>query len=261
MDLNILTMKINDRDRYYQDDYRDNNRQNFDDNDYRKKDLRRQFERQYRNSFGSDNSSGYHSESRNDYDRHYNNNSYRSRDYEMEQDYYDNTRGNRGNLSNVRQGYGFTSFTGTSDRSNTLENMERERNAQREQGYLSGNRRDNRNYNYDDGPYNESRRRSSDSDFMNHREGFQNSGGHSDRGVPDYSMRSFGEEYGAGVESSRGNRNYSSNSGNGKRGGADTNSAGSYGDSNVRHSNSSNHNNRFSTESDRGGYVNRDPNY
>ncbi|WP_266206076.1 hypothetical protein [Pontibacter kalidii] len=63
---------------------------------------------------------------------------YRSRDYDLEDNYNENTRGRHHELGNIRQGYGFSSFGSNTGRHDEMRNMERERRAQQEQGYGSG---------------------------------------------------------------------------------------------------------------------------
>jgi len=63
---------------------------------------------------------------------------YHRRDREMEQHYYQNTRGEHHSLGNIRQGYGFSSFEDAANQAGELDEMRREREALRQQGYGSG---------------------------------------------------------------------------------------------------------------------------
>ncbi|RNI29201.1 hypothetical protein [Rufibacter latericius] len=91
-------------------------------------------------------------------------------------------------MGNIRQGYGISSFDGISDRFNTLNSEQRYGSHQDEQAYYSGDR---------DG-YNRSQ-------FGG---GLGESGLHSDRGIPNYGIRSYSERYGSGMGSSYGGTNY-----------------------------------------------------
>lgn len=135
----------------------------------------------------------------------------RNRDYDNEMRYYDNLREDNKRPGNVAQGYGITSFDGTSDRYNTLNSRHREDDAHLDQTYYSG-RRDGF-----EGP------------------GFGGGMGeaetHSDRGIPNYGTRSFTDDRGFGMGSSYGATNYGGGTGysNGNGGGSWGNT--SYGNS------------------------------
>ncbi|GAA4425142.1 hypothetical protein GCM10023188_05830 [Pontibacter saemangeumensis] len=258
-------------------------------------DLKQQFEREYRDSHrearDSDNfyrDSGYERDDDNSRFRNY-----RSRDYDMERNYYENTRGDRGTLSDVRQGYGISSFGGTSDRYNTANDMQRERNAQFEQGYgtgrmsgYSGSRFGGSNYSAT-GDFGGSADYGAMSGSGGNQEnyvsssgyggGFRDSGVHSDRGVPNYSTRSFGDDYGAGTGSAYGGENYGGGTGysGGNRGGSFGNNTfgsssgnyggygsmggGTYGSGGYGSSDTLNYG-RYAANADRGGYRHSDPN-
>ncbi|MBC3538750.1 hypothetical protein ACFSC6_20090 [Rufibacter sediminis] len=96
-------------------------------------------------------------------------------------------------LGNIRQGYGISSYDGTSDRFNTLNSEHRYGYRQDEQAYYSGDR---------DG-YNRSQLGG----------GLGESGLHSDRGIPDYGTHSFQDPYGAGLGSTYGGTNYGGGTG------------------------------------------------
>ena len=91
---------------------------------HRDENLREEFENRYRRSPG-------HTQAWNDEGR------YRQQDYHMEQDYYDSV-GNRRQLENVRQGYGFPGFGRSSEDENYMDEMKRERESRQRQGYGSG---------------------------------------------------------------------------------------------------------------------------
>jgi len=301
-------MERNDRNRY--DQWGNSNTNRYDDSRYNREErgLKQQFERDYRSShhdngnfyrdaaYERDNSNrrddsggrGHESGRNNDSDRFRN---YRSRDYDMEQNYYGNTRGDRGTLGDVRQGYGISSFAGTSDRYNTASDRQRERNNQFEQGYgtgrmsgYSGSAFGGSNYSAN-GDFGGSSGYGSMSGSGGNMDDYVSSSGyggggssvHSDRGVPNYSMRSFGDGYGAGTGSTYGGKNfgggegYASGNGGGSFGnniyGSYSGNNGSYaasgsgtsGSGGSGFSGNTNHG-RYAANADRGGYVNRDPN-
>lgn len=268
----------NYRNRYDREDRYDNDRDNrygdsdrydrFDRDDRRGRELKQQFEREYRRDHNDNYSRNSDNDRFSDRDR---SSDYRSRDYDMERNYYSSTRGDGANLGDVRQGYGISSFTGTSDRYNTLSDMERNRN-QREQGYgtgrlggYSGSRFGGANYSAHgdfggssdygsmSGSGGNMDRLTSSSGY-----GYSNSSGYSDRGQPDYSTSNFENRYGAGMgDTYSGTTRYS----DGNRGG----SGNSYGSSSGNGGYGSGRtsildDDRYSANSDRGGYVNRDPN-
>ncbi|MBC5992330.1 hypothetical protein [Pontibacter cellulosilyticus] len=71
--------------------------------------------------------------------RHDDDQNYRHRDYDMERDYYSHVGNSHHDLDNIRQGYGIPSFGNSSDsRYSEIEEMKRERDSQRMQGYGSG---------------------------------------------------------------------------------------------------------------------------
>ncbi len=96
-------------------------------------------------------------------------------------------------MGNIRQGYGISSYDGTSDRFNTLNSEHRYGSNQDEQAYYSNDR---------DG-YNRSQ-------FGG---GLGESGMHSDRGIPNYGIRSYPDRYGSGLGSSYGGTNYGAGTG------------------------------------------------
>ncbi|WP_439883518.1 hypothetical protein ACSX1A_10155 [Pontibacter sp. MBLB2868] len=168
--------------------------------------------------------------------------SYRDHDYEMEQDYYDNVQGERHNLDDIRQGYGYSSFGGSSDRYDEGRRMERERNAQRQQGYgsdrmggYSGSRFGGANYS-SHGSFGGSPDYGAMSGGGGNADDYVSSSGygggygsqsvHSHRGVPDYSSRKeYGYSQGSsgyGLGSSYGGKNYGGGVGysGGSRGGS-----------------------------------------
>lgn len=270
----------NNRNRYDREDRYDYDRDNRyganDRDDRRGRELKQQFEREYKRDHND--SSSYGNDRFSDSDR---SREYRNRDYDMERNYYSNTRGDGGNLGDVRQGYGISSFTGTSDRYNNLSDMERNRN-QDEQGYgtgrlggYSGSRFGGANYSAhgDFGGSSDYGSMSGSGGNMDNLTsssgyGYSNSSGYSDRGQPDYSTSNFENRYGAGVgDTYSGTTRYTG----GNRGGSvgrnsygnsqDNGSYGSGRDENTGYSRSSIlDDDRYSANSDRGGYVNRDPN-
>jgi len=110
----------------------------------------------------------------------------------------------RGLRGNIRQGYGISSFEGTSDRYNTLESEHNRGGAGDNQAYYGGMR----------GGY-------SNSGFGS---GMGESFPGSFRGVPDatYGLGNFADNYGTGMGSSYGGKNYSGGTGymGGHRGGS-----------------------------------------
>lgn len=190
---------------------------------------------QYRREEGGfrDHKDDYSQNQRNDRDgnRNYSNNF--SRDRDRFSNYQDNFRGdqdidsssqnydsgrNQELRGNIRQGYGISSFDGTSDRFNTLNSEDRKGTGQDEQAYYSGNRDGYRSSQFGGGM------------------GDAFPGSH--RGVPDatYGLRNFADDYGTGMGSSYGGKNYGGGTGysEGHRGGTLGNSsygttAGNYG--------------------------------
>ncbi|WP_266204948.1 hypothetical protein [Pontibacter kalidii] len=120
-------------------------------------------------------------------------------DYRGYEDSRDNDRGLRGN---IRQGYGISSYEGTSDRYNTLDSTRNRGGSGDDQPYYPGTR----------GGYRSSR----------FGDGMGESSTHSDRGIPNYGTRNFSENYGTGMGSSYGGSNYGGGTGysSGHRGGA-----------------------------------------
>ncbi|KAA3437609.1 hypothetical protein [Rufibacter hautae] len=114
-------------------------------------------------------------------------------------------------MGNIRQGYGISSYDGTSDRFNTLNSEHRYGDRQDEQPYYSGAQDEFRSAQFGSG--------------------LGDSGLHSDRGIPNYSTRSFQDPYGSGLGSSYGGTNYGGGTGytGGHMGGTwGNNSYGSY---------------------------------
>ena len=283
-------MERNDRKHYYEGAYGNENQYPGNRSNRGYGDLNRQSERQHR---GRDSDSFYRDSAyeRDDDNSRFRN--YRSRDDDMERNYYENTRGDRGMLGDVRQGYGISSFGGSSDRYNTANDMQRERNAQFEQGYgtgrmsgYSGSRFGGSNYSAT-GDFGGSSDYGSMSgsggntdDYVSssgYGGGYRDPGVHSDRGVPNYSTRSFGDDYGAGTGSTYSGGNYGGGTGypGGNRGGSFGNntygpSSGNYGGHGSRRdglygSGSSGSpepysDGRYAADADRGGYRRSDPN-
>ncbi|MCC9168603.1 hypothetical protein [Pontibacter harenae] len=183
-----------DRDRAYNGGY-DNERYNDYNHENRPgRELKREFERDFQNSRGYNrDGEAERNQDYQDYQDRDRFDDYRSRDYDMEHNYYDNLRGDQGRLGDIRQGYGISSFDGTSDRYNTLNSMQRERNAQENQAYLSGRRDGFRSTRYGGGE--------GDADM------------HSNRGVPNYATRNFSDNYGTGMGSTYGGKNYGDGTG------------------------------------------------
>ncbi|AKD05173.1 hypothetical protein POKO110462_22240 [Pontibacter korlensis] len=123
----------NERDnRYYHEGLgADGNRRNFD-RDTRDGDFGREHQDRYRHG-----NNPHDFRNRRDFDANRFEN-YPRRDHDMEDNYYENTRRDSHSLSNIRQGYGFSSFDDSSDPGNDMENMRRERGALQDQGYGSG---------------------------------------------------------------------------------------------------------------------------
>jgi hypothetical protein len=117
-------MNIHSRDRYYDSGLgAEDNRSEF--NRYRRAD---NFEREYQDEYrGRQNNHPYKA-----------NDDYKYRDYNMERDYHNKVRRDSHELDNIRQGYGYPAFRNESTYQNDIEQMERERNAQYQQGYGSG---------------------------------------------------------------------------------------------------------------------------
>ncbi|MCX2740288.1 hypothetical protein [Pontibacter anaerobius] len=218
---------------------------------------------------------------------------YRSRDYDMEDNYYDNTSNRRHDLGDIRQGYGISSFEGSSDRYDDMRGMQRERRAQQEQGYgsgrlsgYSGSRFGGANYSahgeFGGGSgYGSMSGGGGNMDDSVSSSGYGGGYGqesvHSNRGIPNYSSnRRSGEHYGysginqgGGVGSSYGGKNFGGGIGyeGGHAGGTlgsrtYGSSSGNYGGYGSMASGDSDTGN-FSRENrtDRGGYRNQDPNY
>jgi hypothetical protein len=268
-------MNRHERDRYYQD-YGNENRQDFNRYDRQGRDLTPQFEREYQRQ--------YQDEDRSDFGRNrYSSDrdkfqSYRSRDYDMERNYNDNTRGRKDDLGNIRQGYGIPGFGGTSERNDTVGDMQRERKAQQQQGYgsgrmsgYSGSRFGGSNYSTH-GEFGGSDRYGSMSGGGGNSDDYVSSSGygggqgesytHSERGVPNYSMRNFNSDYGAGTSgsSTHGGKNYGGgNNGGSMRNNTYGSSSGNYGSGGTSSSDRSNFG-RYASDADRGGYTNFDPN-
>ncbi|OKL38697.1 hypothetical protein [Pontibacter flavimaris] len=116
--------------------------------------------------------------------------------------YEDRNSGSRDNDRNLRQGYGISSYEGTSDRYNTLGSSRSRGGSGDDQSYYSG-RGD----------------RYSSARFGG---GMGDSSIHSDRGIPNYNTRSFSDNYGTGMGSSYGGSNYGGGTGysGGHRGGS-----------------------------------------
>ncbi|GAB3527922.1 hypothetical protein GCM10027443_04990 [Pontibacter brevis] len=284
-------MERNDRDRYYTGGYSDNrydydysnnnNRDRYDRYDDDRNDrynrydrndrydreerpgreLKQQFEREYQshhNDRYADNARFGDRDSSRDY---------RNRDYDMERNYYSNTRGDRGTLGNVRQGYGISGFSGTSDRYDRINDMQRNRSAQNDQGYgsgtiggYSGSRYGGSNYSAHgdfggSSNYGSMSGSGGDMDNLSNSSGYGSSS-YSDRGQPDYSTRNFEDRYGAGTGST-----YGESAGNIRGNSSDNYGYGSRSQGTSGYSGRSIlDEERYSSNSDRGGYVNRDRN-
>ncbi|PRY10146.1 hypothetical protein CLV24_11563 [Pontibacter ummariensis] len=248
-DLNDRTRPGLDYDRYQRSDRNDDtyyNARHLDEQferDYQRErggwhDTRSQYPNSYQNdrrdSFGQDwrerdsfrNDFGYQ---RNDRDRERNYSGNFSHDRDRYSSYQDDFRGDQGLYrgdrdrdeslrGNIRQGYGISSYDGTSDRFNTLDSDRNREGAGDDQVYYSGDR---------DG-YESSR-------FGG---GIGDSFPGSHRGVPDtsYGLGNFSDGYSVGTGSSYGGKNYGGGTGyqTGHRGGSFGNhtygnSAGNYG--------------------------------
>lgn len=147
----------------------------------------------------------------------YSNNNYQS-DFRNDPSYYRRDRSDNELRGNIRQGYGISSFDGTSDRYNTLDSEHNRGGAGDEQAYYSGARDGYRSTRYGGGI------------------GDAFPGSH--RGIPDasYGLSNFSDDYGSGMGSSYGGKNYGGGTGyaSGHRGGSFGNhtygtSAGNYG--------------------------------
>lgn len=188
---------------------------------------------------------------------------YRSRDYDMEDNYYENTRGRKHDLGDIRQGYGISSFGGSSDRYDDMRDMQRERRAQQEQGYGSGRMSGYSGSRFGGSNY------SAHGDFGGSPgyDSMSGGGGNMDDAV---SSSGYGGGYGnTSVHSNRGMPNYS---GSGRSSGYSGSSQGdglgsSYGGKNYGgYGSMGNNESGFDNQSrgnrtDRGGYRNQDPNY
>ncbi|PRY09748.1 hypothetical protein CLV24_11887 [Pontibacter ummariensis] len=275
-------------------DYRD--RYNRSSSDYN-----REFDQKLHGGYNRDHGSGFRGEDEGPYNQNKGRSrsqSYRSRDYDMERDYYENTRRDRHELGDIRQAHGYMSFSdnnlSSSGGNEDLEDMQRERRARYEQGYgsgrlggYSGSAFGGANYSAhgdfggspDYGSMSGSGGNADDyASPSNYSSGHGNTYSHPDRGVPNFSSRSWGDQYGDGGlgQGSRrgdayGNGRYGrdrdyENSGNknSSRGnyGSAYSSDRSYVGDNNRNSNSGyyNRNTRYSSNSDRGGYINHDMN-
>ncbi|MDX5437065.1 MAG: hypothetical protein LPK03_07715 [Pontibacter sp.] len=125
-------MKHDRENRYYHGGLGESNWRDYD-SDIRDGDFGREYQDRYRNN---DHPQDYRN--RRDFDANRFRN-YRTRDYDMENEYYENTRGDYHSLGDIRQGYGFPSFSGSSSEGEySMNRMQRERRAQQEQGYGSG---------------------------------------------------------------------------------------------------------------------------
>lgn len=282
-------MERDDRNRYYQGGYSNENRSGDNRENRYSRDLNQEFEREHQSSHQNivNDSGNFYRDSA--YERDHDNSrfqNYRSHDYDMERNYYENPRGNQDNLGDIRQGYGISSFGGTSDRYNTANDMQRERNAQFEQGYGSGRMSGYSGSRFGGSNYSATGNFGGSSDYgsmsgsggniddyvSSSGYGGGNSSVHSDRGIPNYSSRNFSDDYsaspathyggGAGYTGgnsgvSFGNSTYGVSTGNyggyGSMGGSMQGSGNSgFGDNaNFDH---------YAANADRGGYINRDPN-
>lgn len=214
------------RERREWDDDRDQYRQNhsYDQGGSRNNDNFRRDRLGYRN---------YSDSQRNDWDRERNYSNNFSRDRDRFSDYQDDFRGDQGmyggdrdrnqqtrsniDEGNIRRGYGISGYDGTSDRFNTL-NSAQNRGGSDDQVYYSGDRDGYRSSRFGGGT--------------------GNSFPSSNRGVPDttYGLGNFRDNYGTGLGSSYGGKNYGGGTGymTGHRGGSFGNhsygtSAGNYG--------------------------------
>ncbi|GHA74611.1 hypothetical protein [Pontibacter akesuensis] len=244
-------MERYNRDRYDNSGYRQDNRYDRERDGRSYRDMQDQFERDYQrnNTYRQEGSGDRYSQNRgynDDRDRSYGGNyrrdengfgrysnnfsqdrdrysstSYQS-DFRNDPTYYrrdsDNYRGDNDLRGNIRQGYGISSFDGTSDRFNTLDSEHNRGGAGDEQAYYSGAR---------DG-YRSTRLGGGVGDAF--------PGSH--HGVPDtnYGLSNFADDYGSGIGSSYGGKNYGGGTGyaSGHRGGSFGNhtygtSAGNYG--------------------------------
>lgn len=179
-------------------------------------DMQRRFEAEYRERFDHDNRRDRNREP--DWDRFRN---YRSPDYDQ-QNRYGSAAGEQGDrrtynehyrhdqdryterqprLADVRQGYGISDFDGTSDRYNTLNSDRREAGMQGGQ-YYGGSEYERSSSRYGSGMG----------------DSFPNSS----RGIPNYSTRTFANDYGYGTGSSYGGKNFGGGTGymSGHRGGS-----------------------------------------
>ncbi|HEY4652494.1 MAG TPA: hypothetical protein VIG72_13815 [Pontibacter sp.] len=254
-------MERDERNRYYHGGAGDENRRDWDRNS-RDGDFGRDYENRFRSSRDRDQ----------DYRRHY---------HALEDEYDRSVQGNGPGMSTIRQGYGIASFEGRDRFTDTGEDiaqrMRRDRERLQQQGYGSGQMGGYSGSAFGGSNY------SSHGDFGGASNYGSMSGGggnvdeyvsmsgyggdrgsisnNHDRGVPDYSNRQFGDQYGEGLGSGRGGTgrgnyssfsnyspdNYSSSKGNDKYTG-------------YRHqSNSGNYSSDYNNR-DRGGYENYDPN-
>ncbi|ARS35601.1 hypothetical protein CA264_09200 [Pontibacter actiniarum] len=234
------------------------------------------FMREYEARFRGQEHPRSHSDRRgNDYG---NEGSYRSRDYGMEDNYYENTRRDRRSLGDIRQGYGFSSFGDASDSyENDMHDMQRERNARYDQGYgngrlsgYSGSAFGGANYSAHGG-YGGAADYGAMSGARGNMEDYVSSSGYggggyghmySNRGVPDFgnSRRSSDEEGYSGRElgNTYTNRYYDSDPGGQRSPGSNRRQRGASDrgyDTGER-----NFYNR-GDRTDRGGYINKDMNY
>ncbi|MFD3001842.1 hypothetical protein ACFS7Z_15820 [Pontibacter toksunensis] len=161
----------------------------YDHDDGRGHELKQQFERDYRSLDYRDNDNRSNRNGfRGDNDRGGRFRNYRSNDEDRDTGYAKNFMEEQRREGNIRQGYGISSFDGTSDRYNTLNSDQGGNNMQEAQPYYSGSRDRLSSTRYGGGIGDE---------FPN-----------SNRGVPNYGIRHFGDEYGADMGSSYGGKNY-----------------------------------------------------
>ncbi|MFD2247388.1 hypothetical protein [Pontibacter ruber] len=147
-------------------------------------------------------------------DRYERRDTYHSPGYTRDMNYDESFRGSNRTMGDIRQGYGISSFDGISDRYNTLNRDQRGGNMQEDQAYYGESRYSSTGYGSGMG------------------ESFPNS----NRGVPNYGLQTFADNYGTGMGSSYGGANYGGGTGyiSGNRGGSSGNytygtSSGNYG--------------------------------
>ncbi|MHA6248324.1 hypothetical protein ACXYMU_10335 [Pontibacter sp. CAU 1760] len=159
--------------------------------------LKQQFERHYHSSHPRDREDKFYEDSSYEIDagnRRAEN--YRQRDDAMERRYYQNIRGDRHTLDDIRQGYGYPSFSNRDEYYDRGSDMQRERYAQQQQGYGSG--RLSGGFNVHEGQHQSNHGNSA---FGYGREGHHYTPQHNrednDRDREDHAQRNYRERYGA----------------------------------------------------------------